>query len=719
MPGSKVLTIGILNLVFSAIASRVIAGEFKEVAVLKGTGSPATSLALSRDGSRLVVATHLPEEPSKLGPAQVVVWNVADEQQVSICTTRQRRDMPYSFESVGMAADGEIVVGIANAVYTWDASNGRLLGPPITRGAGLFTATAFSPDGNRLAFGYDDNASVDRSIHPSRTGSVIVWDLIEHKEKWRSPGIMVTGRSSSTPYRVTSLAFAPGGDRVAVQSAGKLDRILLLDPNASLPKITLVRSHPLRSELAIPPVLFWSQDAGKIFWNAGDRFVPYDPTTFEPGDVFSLINRGAQQREPNKTAEDRGRAIVRPSTPKKDLDEPPGDYETKTTMSADGTTMAIFFLIDYAPPKVALFDVASRRRIGEIVFTDPNMAPLYPKRRATPDFEGTNDRHSLAMIALSGNGKWLAVSDHVGTTRIYGLSNAEKPPDHGGLEPGLNGPARTPIDDSLEASLDSVAKKKTPAGSGAALQASRSFQSGSLWSDDRRSLRFFLLDRKPAQFTARVQFGETGVREVSGILSHKHRPDQWTLFWDSSKDRLIKGEPSKDIYSGILQEDRISLEISRAGVSLGTLVLRLETSAGEAGIDSILTTDRSAMRRRGLAKSTAKGLRLEGEAETAMRRPLGASLRNFSESTWDMIRIRGVTIEPIYKVTLTKEGKISGASHPNETRWQVRGNNLVFLNQNGAVTTTFTDILFKDGHMELRGRFATGQFLHGLVETSK
>ena len=56
------------------------------------------------------------------------------------------------------------------------------------------------------------------------------------------------------------------------------------------------------------------------------------------------------------------------------------------------------------------------------------------------------------------------------------------------------------------------------------------------------------------------------------------------------------------------------------------------------------------------------------------------------------------------RLRLMADGSIQGHSHPNEVRWGLKGDTIVFFAQNGEVTTEFTDISTREGKMMYKGR---------------
>lgn len=76
---------------------------------------------------------------------------------------------------------------------------------------------------------------------------------------------------------------------------------------------------------------------------------------------------------------------------------------------------------------------------------------------------------------------------------------------------------------------------------------------------------------------------------------------------------------------------------------------------------------------------------------------------DYARSPWHFGRADGSSIAD--RLTLNADGTITGAIHPNESRWGTEGDTLVFYAANGAASTRFDEIRTGHGRMILRGRF--------------
>jgi hypothetical protein len=87
-----------------------------------------------------------------------------------------------------------------------------------------------------------------------------------------------------------------------------------------------------------------------------------------------------------------------------------------------------------------------------------------------------------------------------------------------------------------------------------------------------------------------------------------------------------------------------------------------------------------------------------------------------TEKTWQFSRSDGTVIAS--PIRLMADGSIQGYSHPNEARWGLEGDTLVFFAQDGRASTRFTTISIEEGKMKYKGQslISEQQIIHILSE---
>jgi len=254
--GTAVSSTG-MKIVFSADGSRVavlVAGlvgiwdtntGHRMTSDLKTQGLGITTIALSRDGKRIVTAGTRSEtrqgRPYMVGrrmvvPTTEIKHGVAVTWDVD--TGRRKASMPASkwgILSVAMDADGsKFVTGATNGIVVWDADNGNRRGDlrESNVDSSMAGSVTYSVDGRQLLVGHANgsatlwNATNRKLVHSFRghsdavnsvaispdgqqilTGSqtaTILWDATNGQELHRFPGAS------------HALAFSPDGRRVLI-----------------------------------------------------------------------------------------------------------------------------------------------------------------------------------------------------------------------------------------------------------------------------------------------------------------------------------------------------------------------------------------------------------------------------------------------------------------------------------------------------------------------
>jgi WD40 repeat protein len=458
-------TCAVMLLLLSNSAGRAqTTADLKPVAVLKGKTEPVTGIALSADGSRLVVTAE------RVG----TVWAVNEERQ--ICTLGPAADVPANKSSGSALArpllesaeaanptpkprmvypllsrDGTVVAagsisgaGRVQVFQAWDAASGAAIGPAVSTPAlGSFTAAALSGDGRLLAVAENERTlevGEPVPLNPSGVGMVSVWDLNAGKLKWRLPATRFEDDAATSDDNVYSLAFSPDLTRLAVSCrapGGRRLKILRLENGVATPRVE--RPDRLAGVPSHGEVL-WRPRDGRLLFRDGFDFEIWDSTRLTREAEFTLA-----------------------STPRPPAGEDGGgggggaaDFHNAASALGGSGTRLVVLRQRLVPERrlrqlrVVVFDLALRKPIGFLALPNQDYEPgrVIQAQPISGGFRilATNDKVSGVPLALSGDGNRLAVASGKGTVSVYDVAqlvdNARRvaeerrrPGDRGGDEP--------------------------------------------------------------------------------------------------------------------------------------------------------------------------------------------------------------------------------------------------------------------------------------------
>lgn len=103
------------------------------------------------------------------------------------------------------------------------------------------------------------------------------------------------------------------------------------------------------------------------------------------------------------------------------------------------------------------------------------------------------------------------------------------------------------------------------------------------------------------------------------------------------------------------------------------------------------------------------------QPETTPTSPALPLVDVLTSRVWEFGRGDGTVLVP--KMKLLSDGRIEGATHPNETRWAVEGNELLFFDASGQVSTRYNSFQQEGGRWVISGPFQLwGNITHVLKE---
>ena len=483
-----------------------------ELAVLKSDGVSVNWLAFSADGSRLAAGMKNRKidttGKSVAIPGEAIVWDVDKQRKVCSC-----QNPKAEFTYLWMSADGKTIVTadqgtsnlpllsfewvpvmVTHGYQAWDATTGRTIGPLISPQMGQFTAASVSADGRYIATVWNEYPIGPSA--PLKTyveGQIRVWDLRAGSAKWTLPGAPHRGAITWSD----SLALSPDGTQLAVyrtfdapwgvygglgSGSSQPLKMLTLVPGNSAPTV-----RPLeKGGIPLPQRMEWPGNGRTIVLRNQGAFELVSLETGQRADAFTLhvpdsldstaSANPAGSAGPSVPPQDSGMPPRQPgSVPRRPSTPPPARFQppaasasgrgssasassglgsTPTALSADGSRFAALLHL-VRPAKgvtethVAIWDMGSHRFLGATRLPDEPYSPKEQIKRQA------NDRPDA--LALAGDGKRLAVSDHAGTVHVYDISGLSA------SEPGQpNAPAKSDqpqiatIRSSFEGSMQSA-----------------------------------------------------------------------------------------------------------------------------------------------------------------------------------------------------------------------------------------------------------------------
>jgi hypothetical protein len=429
------------------LPARSAAGDLEAIASWKLNDRHVQWVALSPDGTRLAAAVWYVDARPKTKEllSAVVIWDLTTAKQLS----PEDPGPPFTrYSFLFFSANGKTLVAVddgdngnggdahidgglrtGRGYQTWDATTGREIGSRIAPPpSGLCTAAAVSPDGKYLAV--VSNAEPNRSIppRPFPVREVAVWDIQDHKVKWKLPGVGHTGKVLWSD----SLAFSPDGKKLALgihgaggPSSESTTRAHPDRPDGNLSRLRMLTLEEGKDEPASATLELGAPLKGKLQWpSRGKRFVARTGRLLEFHDPATGERKGTLALQFPPLGGPKGKDNNTPAAPPDSTDVPEGWQLGVAVLSADGSRLAAHFRRSFDDPakplkhRVIIWEVPRGEVRGVVALPDERMSAEADKKPETKVY----DSGTPVQIALSGDGGRLAVGGVWGAVQVYDVA---------------------------------------------------------------------------------------------------------------------------------------------------------------------------------------------------------------------------------------------------------------------------------------------------------
>jgi WD40 repeat protein len=436
--------------------------RLKEIAVLKIPGSSINGLALTEDGSRLGVAAIAAPTARGWPVGHVSVWDVAEQRQLWFAKNPSVSRVYMPIHRVWITPDGKTIVtgesrwGIDHVVdqqavvtfKVWNGATGRRE-RALQECIGYEVLATMSADGR--SFAISPGLAREQSRLPNGrmrgdiiVGRIMVWDLGSLKLKctfpgttWINPGKLPEDKERGEPVKlpdeqqpVKALALSPDGSQLAIARYGGVLKLWNLET------VTETRSlKGMESTDTFSNSWQWLTGGRNLVLRFG-----VDPKSWE--------NRRSQRWQPLPLDKNRHATAfevwdTNQSARKQDFILPaggPAESDTRySVLSADGRRLFVHVVSinpQAKPPtmanRIVVWDVMARQQLTTLRLPTENLLNREGHVENTgggDSDEALNDVGRDMRLALSRDGKVLAVGDRQGAIRVYNVAEIE-PGEH-------------------------------------------------------------------------------------------------------------------------------------------------------------------------------------------------------------------------------------------------------------------------------------------------